>query len=106
MVSKDKKIVRKVKASRANHTEIVANPSPIEEGHPTPPDVPVRRHRRPSLGLKLERSEIYEVDFESFMNDYSILDNVRMTVPDPDDRVVSPPSRYVAFYKDAFEGSV
>lgn len=106
MSPREKKAIRKVKVPRVESSDPLVNPVPIEEGCLVPSKVPVKQHRRASLGPELERFEIQEANLERLRKMYYVPKDVRMTILGPSDRVVSPSSRCIAFYEDIFEASV
>lgn len=102
MAPKEKIVIRKVKTPRINPIRTIMSLVPIKEGHPAPSSAPIKGHRRASLGPEQKRSEIKEAILRRLRKKYFILDNIRMTIPNPDDKVLSPLSGCIAFYEGTF----
>lgn len=96
----------KVNSSRVDSIGTIISPNLIEDEYLVPFDVPIRHHRRASLGPVQEKSKIRKAELRKLKDKYSVLDNIRMTVPSLDDRILSPRSRCIAFYEDGFDAGV
>lgn len=104
MAAKEKRAVRKVKSSRVDSLGTTVSLVSTEVKYLVLFDVPVRCHRRASLGLAQERSEIRKANLRKLK--FTILDSIRMIVLGPDDRVPYPLFECIAFYEEAFDTRV
>lgn len=106
MIPRIKRAIRKIESFRVSYAEIIANLNPAEEEHAVPSDNPIKCHRMNLLDLDQEKSKISKVDLRRHRDRYFIIDSIRLTMLGHDDWVLSPPSRCIAFYEDAFNTKV
>lgn len=106
MAPKVKKAIKKIRSSRGSSIEPIASLNPVEEEHLVPSNVPIQCHRRTSIGPNQEKYEIREADFRRLKDKYFIPDSIRLTVPSPNEWILSLSFRCVAFYEDAFDAGV
>lgn len=89
MASRVKRVVRKVRSSREDRIKNIANSNPVEEGHPSPPVGITKPYRRVSLGLDKKQSNIKKEDLMRLKDKQFILDDIRLTIPGPNELVLS-----------------
>lgn len=90
MTPKIKRAIRKVKSSRIDFARTIVSPDLSKEGHHVPSNILAKCHRRASLGPNQEKFEIRKANLKKLRDKYAILDDIRMTVLGPDDRILSP----------------
>lgn len=80
MTSKTKKTVRRVKSSRIGSIEAIMGQSPAKKRYHVPFDIPIRCHRKASLGADQEKSVIKETDLRKLRDKYFISNDSRINV--------------------------
>lgn len=94
---------QKVRSSKLNPIEAVADPHLVEEGHLAPIIAIARPYRRASLGPDKQKSSIREKDLRRLRDKYFIFDDIRLTIPGLKELVLSPPLEWITFFEDALD---